>query len=258
MNKLRVLDLFSGIGGFSLGLHMAGGFETVAFCDCEPYSQKLLAKRFPGVPIEPDIKTLKGDKYAADVICGGFPCQPWSVAGQQRGVDDDRDLWPEMLRVITECRPRWVIGENVGGFVSNPLGLDRVLSDLEAENYTTRAFVVPACAVDAPHRRDRVWIVANAKGEAKRRLPQRAKAEQPRPRELCENVADAGCWNGQGPRSKISSSPQPLRWPVEPAVGRVANGIPGRVDRLRGLGNAVVPQVVTRIGRAIMRAEFDE
>ena len=131
---MRVLDLFSGIGGFSLGLERAG-METVAFCEIEEFPRKVLAKHWPGVPIHKDIRDLKGDAIGpVDLICGGYPCQPFSTAGKRRGKEDDRHLWPEYLRLIREIRPTWVIGENVAGHIS--MGLDQVLADLEGEGYT--------------------------------------------------------------------------------------------------------------------------
>ena len=162
---LRVLDLFAGIGGFSLGLEMTGGFETVAFCEIEKYPQEILKKNFPDVPIYEDVRSLTADRLIRDgvgridVITGGYPCQPFSVAGQQKGEADDRHLWPFMLKIIAQVRPSWVICENVSGHIA--LGLDQVLFDLENEGYATRTFIIPACAVDAPHRRDRLWIVAD-------------------------------------------------------------------------------------------------
>ena len=162
---MRVLDLFSGIGGFSLGLESLG-METVAFCEMDVFCQKVLKKHWPNVPIHSDIKELDGHEYrgAVELICGGFPCQPFSVAGEQRGAEDDRALWPEMLRVICEVQPTWVIGENVSGIIN--MELDNVLSDLEAEGYAAQTFVIPACSVDAKHRRDRVWIIAHADSES--------------------------------------------------------------------------------------------
>ncbi len=163
MNEIKVLDLFSGIGGFSLGLEAAGPFRTVAFCEREPFCQAVLRKHWPDTPIYDDVRTIDTDGLGRiDLICGGFPCQPWSVAGKQRGAADDRDLWPVMASLIKDIRPRWVIGENVRGFINEPLGLQRSLSDLESIGYSAVPFVIPACAVDAPHRRDRVWIVAHA------------------------------------------------------------------------------------------------
>ncbi|MBT4838877.1 MAG: DNA cytosine methyltransferase [Methylococcales bacterium] len=159
---MNVLDLFSGIGGFSLGLERAG-MTTVGFCEVEQYPISILKKHWPDIPVFDDIKEVKGDEILqqvgqVDLICGGFPCQPFSVAGKQRGAQDDRHLWPYMLRLISEIRPRWVIAENVAGFI--PMGLDSVLSDLEAEGYETQSLVIPACAVGGVHRRNRVWIVA--------------------------------------------------------------------------------------------------
>jgi DNA (cytosine-5)-methyltransferase 1 len=162
---MKVLDLFSGIGGFSVGLEKAG-FKTVAFCEIEPYCQAVLRKHWPDTPIYNDVRSLTGEQLRADglvpdVIVGGYPCQPFSVAGKQRGAEDDRHLWPEVYRLVADIRPSWCIFENVAGHIK--LGLDEVLSDLEAEGYAARPFVIPACGVDAPHRRDRVWIVANTK-----------------------------------------------------------------------------------------------
>ena len=162
MTCIKVLDLFSGIGGFSLGLDRAG-METVAFCENDKFCQKVLAKHWPDVPIHNNIEELDGREYkgTVDLVCGGFPCQPFSVAGDQRGADDDRALWPEMLRVIREVEPSWVIFENVPGIIN--MELDNCLSSLEDSGYSCQTFVIPACAVDAPHRRDRVWVVGNAK-----------------------------------------------------------------------------------------------
>ncbi|MBH8606011.1 DNA cytosine methyltransferase [Thermoactinomyces sp. CICC 10521] len=166
---MRVLDLFSGIGGFSLAAHWAG-METAAFCEIETFCQKVLRKNFPGVPIYDDVRSVTKEQLERDgvingdrtieLVCGGFPCQPFSVAGKQRGKEDDRHLWPEMFRIIKELRPAWVVGENVTGLIK--LALDDVIADLESEGYTVRAFIIPAAAVGAPHRRDRVWIVGDS------------------------------------------------------------------------------------------------
>lgn len=176
---MKVLDLFSGIGGFSIGLEKAG-FETVAFCEIEPYCRGVLERHWPDTPIYGDVKQLTGEQLRADgivpdVIVGGYPCQPFSVAGRQRGEKDPRHLWPEVHRLIRELRPRWVICENVSGHIK--LGLDEVLSTLEAEGYTVWPFVIPACGVDAPHKRDRVWIVANATGSHAGRTPGQDESE---------------------------------------------------------------------------------
>ena len=280
---------------------MAGGFETVQFVEIDPYCQKVLAKNFPGVPIHDDIRSFRPG--SADIITGGFPCQPFSVAGKQSGKADDRDLWPEMFRVISAVRPTWVIGENVAGFVN--MELDRSLSDLEALGYACRAFVISACATDARHRRDRVWIVAHAKhvgrdatkereGAAQRGGCREARSEQTgkpsglRTPRVYDDVAHARrddvqgrsltASNGSQRSEPVDESPARLsagggrdgcRWLPEPPVGelvdglsdglvrfagRVATGVPNRVNKLKGLGNAVVPQVVAEIARAIRLA----
>jgi len=169
MEKLRTLDLFSGIGGFSLGLDSTGYFETVAFCEIEEFPCKVLNKHWPNVPIYNDVRELSYEKLQADglisrrrgidVICGGYPCQPFSVAGRQKGEEDPRHLWPEYFRLIRELRPSYVIGENVGGHIR--LGLDSVLEDLDSENYTVRCFSVEAASLGAPHRRERIFWIAN-------------------------------------------------------------------------------------------------
>ena len=167
-NPLRHLDLFSGIGGFALGLSWAGGFETVAFCDNEPFAQEILKKRWPNVPIYEDVRTINEKELGKiDIITGGFPCQPWSLAGARKGADDDRDLWPEMVAIIENLQPKWVIGENVRGFVNEPLGLQRTLSDLESIGYQAIPYIIPASGVGAFHRRERVWIIANPRGDGK-------------------------------------------------------------------------------------------
>ena len=257
---LRVLDLFSGIGGISLGLEMTGGFETVAFCERDPYCKSILRQHWPTTPIYGDVKELHFDQ-PVDLVSGGYPCQPYSQAGQRRGDQDDRALWPEMARIIDETRPDWVLAENVAGHVN--LGLDEVLSDLEARNYTWGAYIIPAAAVDAWHRRDRVWILAHSD---RKREPDGAVDEKPRSRVL--DVANAG-GKGHAPHDfqkfskrlqhnageRSSQNVRPRLWKTEPRVGRVANGISARVDRIKALGNAVVPQVVAQIGRAILSAE---
>lgn len=309
---MRILSLFAGIGGFDLAARWMG-WQTVAFCEKEPFCQKVLTKNFPGVPIHDDIHTLKGDQYGpVDLICGGFPCQPWSVAGQQRGSEDDRHLWPEMLRIIHESRPRWVVGENVAGIIK--LGLDGVLADLEAEGYACQSFVIPACAVNARHRRDRVWVVAYTDTERRsiKQLSPSGRIESIR--RGSQNVSDAqgvgsqsntkpdGCYQmpgswGESEFARVygdqaSANTDSLRlqkqqfstrdadmgsdrvWqslpdpasersarPAEPGVCGDIDGVPAWMDshltgpgykaRIKALGNAVVPQVVYEIFKAI-------
>ena len=254
---LRVLDLFSGIGGFSLGLRMAGGFETVQFVEIEPYCQKVLAKNFPGVPIHGDVRTFQGERGSADVICGGFPCQDISSAGHKVGISGKRSgLWSEYARIIGEVRPCYVLVENVSALLSR--GLGDVLGDLAALGYDAEWHCIPASSLGAPHRRDRVWIVAHPNGYGEPRESVDAKASRMPP-----DVPDAELWLGPLGRHMAGIGRQRESiawngWDGEPEdrsdfLG-MDDGIPGRMDRLRGLGNAVVPQVVAEIGKAIRAA----
>ena len=165
---IRILDICSGIGGFSLGLESTGGFDTVAFCEFDDFCRKVLNKHWPDVPIYKDLKELGNEPERIiqefDLICGGIPCQPWSVAGKKKGKEDDRHLWPYMYEIIKYKKPSWVIVENVGGFVN--VALDDVCLDLEAQGYATQSFIIPACSVEAPHRRDRIWILGKFMGNA--------------------------------------------------------------------------------------------
>ena len=277
---MKVLDLFSGIGGFSLGLEWAG-MSTVAMCEKDPYCRKILAKHWPDLTIHEDIRNLDGKKYtnAIDLVAGGFPCQPFSVAGKRKGADDDRHLWPEMLRVIKEAKPRWVIGENVFGFIN--MALDDVQADLEREHYEVRKFVLPAVAVDARHRRDRIILIAYSNSPAVWNLPERqeigrdnlqtsrqaitphdgpsqsmAYSQSKRmERDWSFGVEESQPSCSQRLSGRDSSGGGPRIWQAEPGVGRVANGVSHRVDRLRGLGNAVVPQLIQAIGELVLTAD---
>lgn len=269
MRELTHLSLFSGIGGLDLAAEMAG-FRTVGQCEWADYPTKVLEKHWPDVPRWRDIRTLTGESFyeqtglrTVDVISGGFPCQPFSVAGKRRGKEDDRYLWPEMLRVISEIRPAWVVGENVAGIVN--MALDQVLSDLESIGYACQALVIPACAVDAPHRRDRCAIVAVTESNGLQR--ERKSREQvggtrfeTSQFEGCGNVSDADrqMWNRGvefAGTERSTGFTDGNWWPAEPNVGRVAHGVPHRVDRLRCLGNAVVPQQFQPIFEAIKEVE---
>ena len=294
---MTVGSLFSGIGGFDLGLERAG--MTIKWqVEIDDFCNKVLEKHWPDVKRYRDIKELRGDELEpVDLICGGFPCQPFSAAGKRRSKEDDRYLWPEMLRVIRAVRPNWIIGENVAGIVS--LALDDVLSDLENEGYACQSFIIPACAVNAPHRRDRVWIIANCdntgsgtsrdranrewqeKDERQERLSQhessgyneatsnsesksgesdvqrcnRAAEQEQLGRNTIKSVVDRG--------SDIPTDSE--RWgipwlPIAASLCRVDDGLPSwmvghRTKRLKALGNAVVPQIVEIIGKAIMEVE---
>ena len=373
---LRHVDLCSGIGGFSLGFSWAELSKTIMFCDTEEWCRKILAKNFPNVPIAKDVKELANDPERNvpdhDILSCGYPCQPFSVAGLRKGEEDDRHIWPSIFRIITQKRPSWVVCENVYGHVA--LGLDKVLFDMESQGYATRTFIVPACAKNAPHRRDRLWIIArnvgdteyngsssteirrsnqeNAAGSQKGEIEteqlegasgranyetmayskclgweQRSEEQEEFDREEssdqfdfsserctrseisssmaysnCEglqgseetrnieesrknsdqfftrhggtsNVADTSRVRGQNvsrnnpenverwaEKENVKSSNFSTNgrvytdegiWFAEPNVGRVAHGIPKRMDRLKGLGNAIVPQLAMQIGLAI-------
>ena len=348
MPELTHLSLFSGIGGLDLAAEWAG-FRTVGQCEWADYPHAVLKKHWPDVPKWRDIRTLTGESFyeqtglrTVTVVSGGFPCQPFSTAGKRRGKEDDRYLWPEMLRVISEIRPTWVVGENVAGLVS--MALDTVLSDLENIGYACQAFVIPACAVDAPHRRDRCAIVGYSKhdglppteipggvaaagrnqpqgastacespgagmrgndeamahpnggtvrhdgdhrrtsdreihqtiypgisggaGEADphsdstmRSVPLQAWAGRPGSGDIHRVVSDSNRFRleKQGLQGCPPKSAMPTtndgRWPAEPDVGRVAHGVPHRVDKLRCLGNAVVPPQFYPVFQAIADIE---
>jgi DNA (cytosine-5)-methyltransferase 1 len=340
------LDLFSGIGGFSLGLEATGEFETVAFCDYDPFCQKVLRKHWENVPIYGDIKELTYEKLKAnginniDIITGGYPCQPFSVAGNKKGEQDPRHLWPEYFRLVQECRPTWVIGENVGGHIK--LGLDTVLKDLESEGYSARTFSISASSIGANHKRERVWIVANSNdrlskqsneevrtggntfdngnsdmansnierlegsnrslsseherdkrrdshehsdekimaNSSSERLERhrrehelREDSEEGKVSRSSEDVANSERIRQQGPGKPIGPSNTKTNsngktswfnhgserkegwWDVEPNVGRVAHGIPNRVDRLKSLGNSLIPHIPYYIGQSIIQSE---
>lgn len=234
---LRVLSLFAGIGGFDLGLERTGGFRTVAFCEINPFARKVLAKHWPGVPCYHDVRTLTGERLAADgiavdAICGGFPCQDISEAGFGAGLAGERSgLWSEIARLVRELRPRYVLVENVSALLSR--GLGDVLGDLAALGYDAVWHCIQAADVGAEHIRDRVWIVGFLPNAASERLVQ--------------------CWGEQfSPHSQA-------QWQIcqrfnQPEPVRVAHGVSRRVDRLKSLGNAVVPQIPELIGRAILAA----
>jgi len=265
---VNVLDLFSGIGGFSLGLERAG-MRTVAFCEIDPYCRRVLAKHWPGVPCYDDVRTLTADRLRADgivpdVICGGFPCQDVSIAGRGAGIEGERSgLWSEYARIIGELRPRYVIVENVSALLAR--GLDRVLGDLAALGYDAEWHCIPASAVGAPHERDRIWIVAYPHKRQRIRPQWPLCAGRDAAGSSGETLADTDQRDEQRRRGALQMGRLPIasevaddgyarrvQWGAEPGLGRVAHGVSDRVDRLRSLGNAVVPQIPEIIGRAIM------
>ena len=283
MSKLRVLDLFSGIGGFSLGLERTGGFETVAFCEIEAFPRRVLAKHWPGVPQYSDVRTLtadvlRRDGIAVDVITGGFPCQDLSVAGKQRGMGEGTrsGLWSEIVRLVGELRPQYVIVENVAALLAGPSErrggwFGRVLGDLAECGYDAEWENIPASALGAPHRRERVWLLARnanqnhvgplgslsaqCQADASRVSQVLAHADSNDAQGQQPGSTDTQGWSGQitgssGPRAASGGG----FWVTEPDLGRVAHGVPDRAHRLAALGNAVVPQIPELIGRAIMQA----
>ncbi len=293
-------SLFSGIGGIDLGFERAG-ITTRWQVENNAYATKVLEKNFPGTQRYSNIRECHQLPHV-DIISGGFPCQPFSIAGKRRGAADDRHLWPEMFRIIQEVKPTWVIAENVPGFVN--LFLHTAISDLETAGYETGAIILPACAVEAPHERSRLFIVAHT--TSRRRESRRSKCQgQERTSTSIESgtdVADterctdrrlysrrkhqvapsistgasqdvayakmresreiqkASSAKGSRNRYELSGNRCGLSygagwWTTEPHVGRVAHGVPDRVDRLKCLGNAVVPQLAEAIGRMIVSVE---
>ena len=237
---MRVLDLFSGIGGASLGLHWAG-MRTVAFCEAEPFCRTVLARHWPGVPVYPDIRTLSAARMrndgvpGAELLVGGFPCQDTSLAGRGAGLAGARSgLWSHMVRLVAECGPRWVVVENVPGLRGR--GADRVCGELEALGYAVWPLVVGAAHAGAPHLRARVWVVG---------------------RSLAADAAGAGLEMGQRGATEPPGLPVERRggWAAEPGVRRVGDGVPARVDRVKALGNAIVPACAAMVGRAILAAD---
>jgi DNA (cytosine-5)-methyltransferase 1 len=270
-NQLRVLDIFSGIGGFSLGLERAG-MQTIAFCEIDPFCRRVLAKHWPDVPCFDDVRKLNGNTVGpVDVICGGFPCQDISAAGPRIGIDGERSgLWREYARLIDELRPRWVIVENVDGLAIR--GLARVLGDLAEIGYDAEWHCIPAAAIGADHWRDRLWIVAYP--NRSRAVPSNEQRWKQCTQEMGKDASDdygarlswrvqAGTlgedaraispWLGLALRSQ-AAFPR-LDGAGSPVLGRGEDGIPDRVDRMHALGNAVVPQIPELIGRAILAYE---
>lgn len=297
---MRALDLCSGIGGFALGFERAG-IETVAFCERDAYCRAVLRKHWPTVYCHKDITKVHGEGFRGiDIISAGFPCQPFSLAGPRRGTADDRHIWPEVFRIVRRAKPRWFIGENVPGLDDKrEMVLDRVLDDLESADYETRTFEIPACGIDAPHKRARIVIVAYHTGEQIRTAGQSRKCgdvahnqsigrDQGHPdnrwhvqrnpaqsRSGHHGRSDVGNGHHDGrERQWLSHGSQ---WEQDPhfdwtgeewivcgdgkarriksGILLLAHGIPARMDRVKALGNAFVPQIAEEIGRAIISAD---
>ena len=236
--KLKVLDLFSGIGGFSLGLERTDGFETVAFCEIDPFCRRVLAKHWPDVPIIPDVSAEEFP--AADVITAGFPCQDISDAGLRAGITGARSwLWRHVVRAVCLVRPKFAILENVAALLHRGMGV--VLRDLAAAGYDAEWDCVPASRIGAPHKRDRVWIVA---------YPAQIRRGQVQFDEFGAQAQAAGFFAGVG-------AEEVREWPSDAVVCRASDGVPDRPHAVGALGNAVVPQIPELIGRAILEARHD-
>jgi DNA (cytosine-5)-methyltransferase 1 len=280
---MRSIELFAGIGGIALAAEWAG-IETVAFCEREPFCQKVLGKQWPGAPIFDDVRTLNKESFiergvdvgAIELITGGFPCQPYSIAGLKRGDEDDRALWREMFRIIEEIRPTWVVGENVANFTK--MGLDNASTDLEGIGYSVQSFIIPAVAVNANHRRDRVFIVAHSNCKRSRKYNSAAQSSEKRfgirgntETLLCNTNSkpepqtnttistirsQRTAWEGVA--GEYRGTPSREHWESnQPPVCRVDDGFSKRLDkdRLKALGNAVVPQQIYPIFKYIMEIE---
>ena len=316
---MNVLDLFSGIGGFSLGLESTGFFKTIAFVEKDKFCQKVLQKNFPNIPIEDEVRNVKGERFKADVITGGFPCQPFSVAGKRKGTDDDRYLWDETIRIVSEQTPKWFIGENVEGIINIQDGLvfRQIHDDLESQGFEVQSLIIPASGVGAWHQRKRVWIIANSNNNGSYRQERNKtikSSNQSKDRLFVGDDKDVSNTNSrfnigkneevQTRRDTIDSSssrggeenvsnPSNKRlerqhqensaisrqdkrrkfsqqtgerekkswWQTQSELCGVPNGIStelhkDRVNRIKSLGNAIVPQIATEIGKAIMEAEI--
>ena len=255
---LQLLDLFSGIGGFSLGLERSGFFRTVAFCEIEPFPRRVLAKHWPEVPCYHDIRELTASRLAADgiavdAICGGFPCQDLSVAGRRAGIGGSRSgLWTEIVRLTCELRPRFVIVENVGGLLGGPSEhpgewFGRVLGDLAEVGYDAEWHCIPAAAVGAPHLRDRVWLMAYP--EQEQRLCPVFNADDAA--ETTRRNATKRLQNGFRFEMGAALRSLPGSWLDQPNPPGLADGLSDWPHRLGVIGNAVVPQIPELLGRAI-------
>ena len=293
--KLNVLDLFSGIGGFSLGLESTGFFKTIAFVEKDKFCQKVLQKNFPNIPIENEVRNVKGKRFKADVITGGFPCQPFSVAGKRKGTDDDRFLWGETIKIVSEQKPRWFIGENVEGIINiqNGLVFRQIKDDLESKGFEVQSLTIPASGVGAWHERKRVWIIGCNVSNSNTRLGIGENQEiQTRGNTTSisgEDVSNSKrneyqhstirksgtnkIWGFYSKKEKQATHDVRSKttrcdgvfgtqtwWQTQSSVCRVPNGVSdeldkGRANRIKSLGNSIVPQIAREIGQAIFKAE---
>jgi DNA (cytosine-5)-methyltransferase 1 len=245
---MKILDLFAGIGGFSLAGHWMG-WETAAFVEWDQFCQKVLKKNFPDVPIFGDIRQFDGTKYrgTVDIVCGGFPCQPFSTAGKRKGKEDDRFLWPEMRRIIREVKPKFFVAENVYGLITQNNGsvLKTIISQMENEGYEIWAGIIPASAVEAQHRRNRIWIVGRLSNSSSIRP---IRANQSKERHKCN-----GWWSTFGLVKPLHRVGCKFYLHDRTEISGTVDGVSSELDknRIKALGNAIVPQVAYQLFKAI-------
>ena len=298
MARNNVLDLFSGIGGFSLGLESTGFFKTICFVEKDKFCQKVLQKNFPNIPIEDEVRNVKGEKYAAEVVTGGFPCQPFSVAGKRKGTDDDRYLWDETIRIVSEQKPKWFIGENVEGIINiqNGMVFRQIHDDLESEGFEVQSLVIPASGVGAWHQRKRVWIIANSNNNGSyRQKRNETKSSSNKSKEWLfvgnnkdvsnskrneyqhSTIRKSGTnkiWGFYSKKEKQATHDVRSKttrcdgvfgtqnwWQTQSRICGVPHGVSYELDkdrsnRIKSLGNSIVPQIAREIGLAIMEAEI--
>tara|TARA_A100001015_G_scaffold271461_1_gene325081 strand:- start:871 stop:1776 length:906 start_codon:yes stop_codon:yes gene_type:complete len=298
MARNNVLDLFSGIGGFSLGLESTGFFKTICFVEKDKFCQKVLQKNFPNIPIEDEVRNVKGKKYEAEVVTGGFPCQPFSVAGKRKGTDDDRYLWDETIRIVSEQKPKWFIGENVEGIINiqNGMVFRQIHDDLESEGFEVQSLVIPASGVGAWHQRKRVWIIANSNNNGSyRQKRNETKSSSNKSKEWLfvgnnkdvsnskrneyqhSTIRKSGTnkiWGFYSKKEKQATHDVRSKttrcdgvfgtqnwWQTQSRICGVPHGVSYELDkdrsnRIKSLGNSIVPQIAREIGLAIMEAEI--
>ena len=279
MNKtLKLLDLFSGIGGFSYGFERTNRIKTIAFCEKDQFCKSVLSKHWSNTKIYNDVRDIKGSEIQADIVTGGFPCQPFSIAGKRRGKDDDRYLWDETLRVVAETKPRWFVGENVEGIINIANGsvLQQIQKDLEAESFQVQCLVIPASGIGAWHQRKRVWIIgcnisnSNISAETKRRQHEIDEKTSPsRTNNKRGGISNGrqrcvqSTWQSEDLYNTNSNLRGKSWWQTQSELCGVPDGVStelhkDRQNRIKALGNSIVPEIAYLIGKSIVAAEYEK